>query len=412
MSQIGNTVWFARATVLLVGFAGCKPKPNPSLAPVLLNPGQPTDPCLLDCSERLGPWPEAWRTEIVDTEDCVRYAPSAVGFEGTRLSLCPFQSAFDTIPGQERKRQKLDLGDRVIKCLTGRTRKGMEATCDLSFRSSKLTPVLRLEYRGKDRTVANQLLRFAGEVAMAPVRCGTGNLVECALCQIFDIRFLQSQERIIHDDLLLPGEAPSRPPVWPPDLPPDQDKPAPTCTKQERAESPVSPEDRCYMHFDFARGSSFALSKVRPATRPDCEDASVFVKDGASVGRTIGVISSCSGDVPRRESEEGGKDDRWHGRGWMGDVVVEAFDLHRWVAKLHIHFFGHRFPSFVTIQSEPLHREDMRSFLLAASNGGFYPADCKASVVPGACDPCREIRANRQRWHDPRQDLLRLFESK
>jgi hypothetical protein len=63
----------------------------------------------------------------------------------------------------------------------------------------------------------------------------------------------------------------------------------------------------------------------------------------------------------------------------------------------------------LTLQTEPLDREAMRAFLLALSNGGFYPADCVISVLPGACDPCAEIQAHRDRWHDPTQDLVHLL---
>ena len=412
----GGPVRFGGALVLvgvvaLTGlFAACRPKVPQSLPTQPLDPGLPVDPCLLDCSERLPPWPEAWKMAVFDTEDCVRFASKATGFEGATLSLCTFESAMETVPKRGQRHQTIDLGDRVVKCLTGQIRKGVEVTCDVHFRSRKWTPALRLEYRGKDWAVLHPLLRFAGEASLILFHCGEEHMAPCGLCMTSDIRFLQSQERIVHDDLLLSGEAPLRKPVWPPDLPPDQDKPAPTCSKQERPEPAVDPAARCYMRFGFARNASLQLGEVRPASRPDCEDATIVAMAREHVRRTIGTISSCNGGMPPMEVDKRSKSDTWHGRGWVGDVVVVASGADRWSATVQLSLADyHPFSAAVSIQSVPLDREDMRNFLLAVSNGGFYPADCTTSAMPDACTACRQIRTNRERWHDIGRDLHRMF---
>lgn len=52
---------------LLLALACCRDKPHqPPLelaTSTALNGGQPVDPCPLDCSERLPPWPERWKLE-------------------------------------------------------------------------------------------------------------------------------------------------------------------------------------------------------------------------------------------------------------------------------------------------------------------------------------------------------------
>lgn len=47
--------------------------------------------------------------------------------------------------------------------------------------------------------VLNPLLRFVGEAALVPFHCGKEDMAPCGLCMTSDIRFLQSQERIVHD---------------------------------------------------------------------------------------------------------------------------------------------------------------------------------------------------------------------
>lgn len=195
-------------------------------------------------------------------------------------------------------------------------------------------------------------------------------------CWSSDFRFIEAQERIALDDLVLPGEAPNRPRAWPPDLPPDQEKPAPTCNKPERVEAPVDPAAWCFLRFGFAKGSSFELTNPRAGQRSDCEDATIVAK-GLSP-RTIGTLSSCKGDLPEVEAEDGAKTDHWTARGWVGDVSVGAVGRERWTARAHLRLFEQPFPAAVSVQSEPLAREDMRVFLAAFSNGGFYPADCAA----------------------------------
>jgi len=347
--------------------------------------------------------------EIFDTEECVRFASKVARFEGATLSLCLFGPSLKGVSGRRQKQQRLDLGDKVMECLTGQTRKGLEMHCDVRFRSRKTTPRLDLEYRGKDRTALNEILRFVGKVELVPSHFGTEHPVESSFCQLSDFRFIESQERIVHDDLLLAGEMPSRPPAWPPALRPDQEKPAPTCKKQERAEPSIDAVASCYLRFEFAKGASFELSATRPGPRADCEDATIVAKGREHATREIGAMSSCRSEVPVQDDERGAKTDRWYGRGWVGDVAIKPSGMQHWAAIVRIRLFDHPFPSAVSIQTKPLAREDMRSFLLALSNGGFYPADCATSMVQGACDPCREIQANRERWHNSGQDLLQSF---
>jgi hypothetical protein len=348
--------------------------------------------------------------EAFDNEDCIRYASKVVGFDGAVVSFCPPFYSLSEASGWHRR--KINLGDKVVECMTHRAGKSMEVTCEVVFQSRKLMPILRIEYRGKQVEVVNQLLRFVGEAKPVPHRCGHGNLIECAYCQRRDILFLQSQERILRDHLLLPGPTPDPPPVWPPDVAPDQDKPPPTCTREERQEPPVHPEGWGYLRFALARGSSFELTKVRPSPRDGCEEATVFVRGGEKGRRIIALISSCKRDGSGEDAMEGGKSDTWKGRGWDGEVTVQAFDPRRWVAKIHIQFLGPDLPrvvSVVTFHSEPLTRDELRSFLLAVLNGGIYQGDCQQSMIPGACQPFEEIRANRKRWSEPGQDLVRWF---
>jgi hypothetical protein len=164
------------------------------------------------------------------------------------------------------------------------------------------------------------------------------------------------------------------------------------------------------MRFGFARGASLQLDELRPASRPDCEDATIVVIAREQVRRIIGTLSSCRGSIPPMEVDRRGKSDEWRGRGWVGDVVVVASGADRWSATVQIRLANdHLFPAAVSIQSEPLDREDMRNFLLAVSNGGFYPAECATSAIPDACAACRQIRANRERWHETGRDLHRIF---
>jgi hypothetical protein len=163
------------------------------------------------------------------------------------------------------------------------------------------------------------------------------------------------------------------------------------------------------MRFDFAKGSSFDLTNPRSGQRSDCENATMVARGESRSTRVIGTLSACQGDLPPAEDEAGAKTDRWIGRGWVGDIAVKAAGQERWAATARLRLFDHPYPSAVSIRSEPLARDDMRAFLLALSNGSFYPADCATSAVVGAREPCREIRANRERWHDPSQDLVRVF---
>jgi hypothetical protein len=347
--------------------------------------------------------------EVFDTEDCVRFASKVAGFAGAILSICPFESLVEHVPGRGQKQQSVDLGDKVMTCLTGPSRRGLETSCHVRYRSRKLTPYLGIEYRGKESDALNQIVRFVGQAALIPAYYGRENTPESGLCLSADFGFIEGQERLVHDDLLLRGELPIRPRAWPPDLPPDQEKPAPACNKPERVEPPIDAAAWCYMRFEFAKGSSFDITNPRLGQQSDCEDATIVVKGESPSTRVIGAVSSCKGGLPEDQAQDGDKTDHWTGRGWVGDVTIKAAGPERWAATARLRLFDHPFPSAVSIRSEPLARDDMRAFLLALSNGSFYPADCATSAVAGACDRCREIRANRERWHDPSQDLVRVF---
>jgi hypothetical protein len=110
-------------------------------------------------------------------------------------------------------------------------------------------------------------------------------------------------------------------------------------------------------------------------------------------------------------SAPGVKEDRWRRRTWVADVLVKPAGNEKWVAEIDVRREGSRvFPASVMIKSSALGRNDMRSFLLAVANGDFYPSDCKTSAVANVCALCDEVRNNRARWNDPKQDLLKLFE--
>jgi hypothetical protein len=403
--------WFIDLAALLLAIASCKQtpaQPPPKLIPkTTLSAGQPVQPCPLHCSDEPPAWPEPWKMELVNNEEWLEFASRATDSAGLKLSLSVFEWPWDEVPVRGRKRHSVDLGDKVMECLTGDTRQGIDVTCHVSFRSRKRVNFLRIEYRGRARKVIDEVLRFVGNLALVPADCGKRETFACNLCGTDDFRFIEAQERIALDDLLLLGKAPIRPPAWPPALPPDQDKPAPTCNKPERVEAPVDPAGWCHLRFGFAKGSAFELTNLRRGQRPDCDEATIVVKGPGA--RTIGTLSSCNRELPRFEAEDGAKAEDWKARGWHGEASVKAADREFWRSRAQLRPFVGRFPLSVSLQTEPLDREAMRAFLLALSNGGFYPADCTTSVVPGACDPCAEIQANRDRWHDPTQDLLRLL---
>ena len=181
---------------------------------------------------------------------------------------------------------------------------------------------------------------------------------------------------------------------------------------QSSADAFVS-EPWCYLKFGMAQGSSFRQVAGSPSDDPSCENFLVVVERPAATQQTIATVRACV-RVPTADlasNAPGEKEDRWRRRTWGADVLVKPAGNQKWVAEIDIRREGSRvFPGSVMITSTPLWRADMRSFLLAVANGDFHPSDCKTSVVANVCVLCDEVRNNRARWSDPKQDLLKMFE--
>jgi hypothetical protein len=171
----------------------------------------------------------------------------------------------------------------------------------------------------------------------------------------------------------------------------------------------------CYLRFSMAEGSSFRQTAGNPSDDPSCENFLAVVDRLSGRPQAIATITACA-HLPTAKldsSARGAKEDRWLRRTWFGDVLVKPAGNEKWVTEIDIRREGSRvFPASVMFRSSALGRSEMRSFLLAVANGDFHPSDCKTSAVANVCALCDEVRNNRARWNDPKQDLLKLFERK
>ncbi len=172
-------------------------------------------------------------------------------------------------------------------------------------------------------------------------------------------------------------------------------------------------EPWCYLRFQTAKGASFRVVPEVASSDRGCEDSRVVLERAGGPVQAVARMRACDhfAGEKRRAEVAGRKEDRWRRRTWFADVVVQPAGPGAWSAEITIDRGNSKpFPRTVTIESNPLGRKEMRTFLLAVANGDFHASDCKTSAVEGVCRLCDEVRENRARWNDPKQDVLRLLE--
>jgi hypothetical protein len=195
-----------RLALFLVGLAAACSRdksPDLDLPTKTLNPGMQVELDLAHCARDVTPdWPESWKLERVNpAEDCVEYLPITRKQRGMiHLSLCPFAEPLKAKKGWNSR--MVELGDRTIQCSIRDRGQMIDLKCRVEFDADRLTPLLWAEWSGRERTIANELLRFVGQVPLGPADCGGNGAWICGLCPTGDKMFLKSREDVQNDVLL------------------------------------------------------------------------------------------------------------------------------------------------------------------------------------------------------------------